>query len=589
MKTPVDKQLIRRSSLAGVMLIIVAALVLEATSLIQFYFSRKGLREEASLRAESQLEITKAHIIDIIDQAEASVRNSEWIAEWCLNNIDSLPSVCRRIVESNDVVMGSSVAMLPGYNKKYPLYAPYACLDDEGKILIKSLATDEYDYPSQEWFLKPIERNGGYWSEPYMDEGGGEAMMTTFSMPVKDTSGSIAAVITADISLSWLSSLMRIGEVEVYPHAFSLLFSRSGNIMVSPVKEFIMNRTIWEMGGEMDSPHEADAIISSLLGGDSGHSTITYKGEKFHLYYEPVERSGWTMGMVIPDAEIYGDLKRLFLMVTLLQLLGLLMLVLILRAAARNQKKYMSVSESKERIENELKIASAIQMSMIPKTFPPFPERKDIDMAAAILPAKEVGGDLYDFFIRDEKLYFCIGDVSGKGVPAALVMAVTRSLFRAVSTHETNPGVIVSSMNDSMADMNESNMFVTFFCGILDLANGRFRYCNAGHNSPVILSDSKEILRTESNVPLGIMRGYSFIEQETALEADDALFLYTDGVTEAENGHHELFGEERMLHALSGKRPSREHLQKISENIREFVGDADQSDDITMLFIHYLK
>ena len=147
------------------------------------------------------------------------------------------------------------------------------------------------------------------------------------------------------------------------------------------------------------------------------------------------------------------------------------------------------MKEQRERMENELHIAREIQMAMIPKTFPPSPDRTDLDFAASIVPAKEVGGDLYDFFIRDEKLYFCIGDVSGKGIPASLVMAVTRSLFRATSAHETSAQRIVTAMNDTMSESNESNMFVTFFCGVLDLANGHLRYCNAGHNPPLALTN----------------------------------------------------------------------------------------------------
>ena len=129
-------------------------------------------------------------------------------------------------------------------------------------------------------------------------------------------------------------------------------------------------------------------------------------------------------------------------------------------------------------------------------------------MFAAVVPAKEVGGDLYDFYIRDEKLFFCIGDVSGKGVPASLVMAVSRSLFRTVSAHEMSPQRIVTAMNDSMSDMNESNMFVTFFCGVLDLQNGHLRYCNAGHNAPVLVQESgNKELTVVPNLPLGIMPG----------------------------------------------------------------------------------
>ena len=226
---------------------------------------------------------------------------------------------------------------------------------------------------------------------------------------------------------------------------------------------------------------------------------------------------------------------------------------------------------------------------MVPKIFPPYPNRSDIDIYASIVPAMEIGGDLFDFFILEEKLYFCIGDVSGKGIPASLVMAVTRSLFRTLATHEKSPGRIVTAMNESMSDMNESMMFVTFFCGVLDMKSGHLCYCNAGHNAPVILNTTKSLLPVVSNIPLGIVAGAAFQEQETDMRYDDALFLYTDGVTEAENAKHELFGDTRMLNTLSGLKGSRSHLEEMQKAIDVFVGDAPQSDDITMLIIHYLN
>jgi len=272
-----------------------------------------------------------------------------------------------------------------------------------------------------------------------------------------------------------------------------------------------------------------------------------------------------------------------------LLILGLAMIVFLMVRSARNMKELGEITAVKERMENELEIAKGIQMSMIPKIFPSYPERSDIDIFASIVPAKEVGGDLFDFFIMDEKLYFCIGDVSGKGVPASLVMAVTRSLFRTLAAHEKSPGRIVTAMNESMSDMNESTMFVTFFCGVLDMKTGHLRYCNAGHNAPVLLNTAKTPLPVVSNVPLGIVAGTAFQEQETDLKYDDTLFLYTDGVTEAENAKHELFGEERMINALSELKGSKAHLEEMQKAISDFVGNALQSDDITMLFIHYLN
>ena len=534
-------------NLKALLLVIVAAVALEATALVQFYFSQQGLREEAKLRAESELNATSFEIMDIIDQAEAAVRNSVWIAQWCLDFPDSLERVCERIVSDNPVVAGSTVALVPGYRADRPLFSPYVCREPNGSLKALSLATAEYDYPSQEWFVRPLALGEGYWSEPYVDEGGGEMLMTTFSFPIRDAKGTQAAVLTADISLEWLKELM--GRIKVYPNAYCTVSSREGHMLISP-----------------SATQDPKSLVFKTM----------------------VERTGWTISLVIPESDIFGVLRRVGTIVGILQLLGLLMIILMLQSFVRGERRFRELDKQRERIAGELQIATGIQMSMVPKTFPPFPERHDLDMAATIVPAKEVGGDLYDFFIRDEKLFFCVGDVSGKGVPAALVMAVTRTTFRNLSAHEDSPGRIVQAMNDNLSSMNESNMFVTFFCGVLDLANGHLRYCNAGHNPPYTLTNVIKPLPVEPNLPLGIMGGYEFKEQEMPFRYDDAIFLYTDGLTEAENAAHEQFGEVRMEKNLHGRKSAQAHLDVIKKDVQAFVGDAPQSDDLTILFIHYV-
>jgi sigma-B regulation protein RsbU (phosphoserine phosphatase) len=242
-------------------------------------------------------------------------------------------------------------------------------------------------------------------------------------------------------------------------------------------------------------------------------------------------------------------------------------------------------------MENELHVARSIQMALLPKIFPPYPERKDIDMYATIVPAKEVGGDLYDFFIRDEKIFFCIGDVSGKGIPASLVMAVTRSLFRTVAAHEKSPQRIVTAMNESMSDTNENNMFVTLFCGVLDLTTGHLRFCNAGHNAPYLLyPDGTSVpLEVNPNLPLAVMEGMVFAEQEMDLPSGTGLFMFTDGLNEAENEDHDQFGNERLQAQLSSSLSATEQVQVMTRSVDEFVDNAPQSDDLTILYIKYMN
>ncbi len=573
--------------LRGIGVIACAAIALETTSLIQYYFSRKGLEEEATLRAEGELNKTNLEITSVVDQVETAIRNNLWSVRQELGNVDSLYKITRRIVEDNPVIIGSAIALLPEYRTaRGQLLAPYSYLDGSD-IRSKQLGTDEYNYLKMEWFTESMATHEGHWSEPYYDAGGGEMMMTTYSFPIQDKKGNYVGVVTADLSLDWLTEL--VSKVQVYPGTRSTLISKRGTMMVVPDDDLVMQTTILD-GAKLTGDPQAMAIGQEMLAGHSGSRKVTYSGIQRHVFYAPIPRTGWSMAIIIPSDEIFRSVKRIGLIVTLLQVLALLTLALIIQRTARNLVRYQKVADTKERIENELIIASKIQMAMLPKIFPPYPDRSDIDIFATLVPAKEVGGDLFDYFIRDERLFFCIGDVSGKGVPASLVMAVTRSLFRTVSGHEIYPARIITHMNDSMSEGNDSNMFVTFFVGVLDLATGQLRYCNAGHNTPLLLHDgAAKPIDIVPNLPLGVAGGMRFVQQEMTLPPDSSLFLYTDGLTGAENAGHQLFGEQRLEEA-AGKvtaLSAHELVESIHDAVRQHVETAPQSDDLTMLCIRY--
>jgi sigma-B regulation protein RsbU (phosphoserine phosphatase) len=247
---------------------------------------------------------------------------------------------------------------------------------------------------------------------------------------------------------------------------------------------------------------------------------------------------------------------------------------------------------AKEKIESELRIAREIQMAMIPHIFPPFPDLPQVDVFAVLKSAKEVGGDLYDFFVIDgNKFCFAIGDVSGKGVPASLYMAVTRTLVRSISDRETSPSGIVSSLNRSLSLNNESSMFVTFFLGVLDLFTGVVTYCNAGHNPPVIIRADGEtvMLNNTTSIPAGLFEDAAYGELSLKLESGDKIFLYTDGVSEAEDVENVLFGENNLMKILreNATDSPKSLIRKMEEALMKHVKGHTQSDDITMLTIVY--
>ncbi len=247
---------------------------------------------------------------------------------------------------------------------------------------------------------------------------------------------------------------------------------------------------------------------------------------------------------------------------------------------------------AKERIESELKIAHDIQMSMVPKVFPPFPDRREFDIYATLVPAKEVGGDFYDFFfIDDHRLCFAIADVSGKGVPASLFMALTKTMFRATGGRQTaRAETILSRLNGEICRDNETCMFVTAFCGILDVRTGQVEYSNAGHNLPYVLSNGVvTALPKIGGMALGVTDSVDYPAGRVVLKPGDHLILYTDGVTEAMDKDDQLFSESRLETTLQGMngQSSDEVIERVVNEVQRFATGAPQSDDITLLVIEY--
>ncbi|MBO4463176.1 MAG: SpoIIE family protein phosphatase [Prevotella sp.] len=590
MKRLIPESLRHWSSLA---IIITAGVLVEATTAVQYYYAKEGIRQEVEHRAQSELKAKSLEIRNVMNVVEVAVENMAWAVEQRLSQPDSMVAVTQKLLADNEYIVGSAVAFEPYYYQdKGRQFSPYTYKHD-GTTTSKQLGTDQYDYHSMEWYTAPMESGHGHWSEPYFDEGGGEMIMSTYSLPIHDAAGRCVAIFTADVSLDWLSEI--INAHHIYPSSYNLLLSRKGQIMVCPEDSLVMRKSIGQVTeGMADTTFES--INRQMMAGRSGQATVTdAKGDKNYVFYAQMDGdTGWSMAVVCADDEIYHSLRWMAINVTVLMLVGLILLAYIIWRAARNARRLQAVNAEKERIGSELHIASAIQMGMLPKTFPTYPDREDVQLYGSLTPAKEVGGDLFDFFIRDEKLFFCIGDVSGKGVPASLVMAVTRSLFRSVSAHESMPDRIVSSLNESMADMNETNMFVTLFVGVLDLPTGRLRYCNAGHDAPLLIGDRVGMLPVESNIPVAVMSGWKFISQEAHIFTGTTIFLFTDGLTEAENASHAQFRMERVEETARQALAAQEQvpkqiIQRMGDAVHHFVGGAEQSDDLTMLAIQYIK
>ena len=263
-------------------------------------------------------------------------------------------------------------------------------------------------------------------------------------------------------------------------------------------------------------------------------------------------------------------------------------------AVAVERAKLTAAYVEKQRIEEALKLARDIQMSILPQRFPPFPERDEFEIFATIEPAREVGGDFYDFFFVDrDNLCFCIGDVSGKGIPAALFMAVSKTLIKAKSSKGMYPDEILSDVNEELCVDNDAAMFVTIFCGILNTRTGEVLYCNGGHNPPYIFSKAQGVkaLVDSSGIALGVHEAAAYSTSALTLAPGDSIFLYTDGVTEAMDINGKFYTDERLIKSLENQKDLSidDGLRATLNDVKNFSYGAPQADDITLMAIKYQK
>ncbi|MBQ7526666.1 MAG: SpoIIE family protein phosphatase [Bacteroidaceae bacterium] len=586
------KKLFRTKS--GVAIIVTVALLLELIFIVEYMFARKGIREEAEHKAETELRLKNLEIQKVMVAVETAISNTIWAAERSLEQPDSLYPVLRRMVEQNPTIVGAGLMFRADhYPQKGHWFEPYVAMRHDGSIEEAQIGSPSHDYLQADFYLNGLQAGRGNWSEPYYDNAGAKMMLCTYTAPVRDHSGDIVALLGADISLEWLSSV--INASHIYPSSYNVVISRTGMLMVCPEDSFIMRSTIQEVTAS-SADTTTRYINRQQMSGQSGHQDITdNQGEKISVFYAPIDgETGWSMSVVCSKREIYADLRERGLYLTLLMLAGLALLGYIIYRTARSDRSLQRANAEKERISSELRIAQGIQQSMLPKPSSlNTPCQALFDIYATLLPAKEVGGDLYDYYIRDDRLFFCIGDVSGKGVPASLVMAVTRSLFRTIVHHEDRPEIIVHAMNRSMAEMNESEMFVTLFAGTLDLKTGQLLYCNAGHEEPLLMGRGTSLLPTANNIPIGLMPDWNYEGGETCILPGTTIFLYTDGLTEAENNDHKQYGKLRVIKTarqiLRDSTPiTPQSIITLQANaLHQFVADAPQSDDLAMLAIRY--
>ncbi|MBR1927853.1 MAG: SpoIIE family protein phosphatase [Bacteroidales bacterium] len=619
--------------------VLFAAMVFLAAQIYVSVVARRLVRAEAVKGASQVMENTTLRLNNIIEDVEIAADNLEWLVYRNLDSPQRLMEYSRSTVQGNSFLLGCSVSLEPFFFKGEKYFSAYSYNNGETVVSVQEGA-DDYQYFYMDWYLLPKLLRQPCWTEPYNDwESDDSLSMDTertisYCKPLTDKDGNFLGSISLDISLEWLTS--QIAPVKPYKRSYSVLISRGGTYLVHPDPDKLFYHTVFTEALEGDDP-ELEELGHSMLEWNEGSKVLEIEGERCLVFYKPIKSTGWSAAIVCPEKEIFGGFNRLLKMALLISALGLLLMFLTcfrvvsktmrplsaLAGQARNiaegnfkvvlpksdrQDEIGVLSNSFEnmrsslvsyideltrttaantRIEGELQIARGIQKGMLPSIFPPFPDRKDVDLYASMTPAKEVGGDLYDFFIEKGSLYFCIGDVSGKGVPASLIMAVTRNLFRVMGQQGLPPDEIAGRLNEILCQGNDQMMFVTMFIGRVNLETGLMDFCNCGHNPPVTVSRDGKVAFLESlpNTPLGVQPGFWFEEEIIDDVGGMTLFLYTDGLNEAENKDFEQFGNDRLLSVINSN-PSLDAeamVKEMSKAVAGHVKKAEPSDDLAML------
>ena len=583
----------------GLIVIIFAAILLEVISGIQYYYTRGIVERNLEQQVLTQLTVSALRMDGIMRNSEATVFSQIWHAEQNLDDPEYIETLlCNLVKSESDKIIGAAIGFRPNfYPSKGYWYEPYARQSGDTVELVQ-IGSEEHDYTTKDFYNDCMRGDTLKWNTPYLDPDGAQALVSTFALPIRDSNGEPIGMFGIDVTTEWIGET--VNKIRIYPSSFSMVLSQDGQLIALPDDSLCSVELATRIARMInDSTVVKEEKANGRVMGFDFHDDE--KDRSGRVYYALKRREPkWQMVMVCYGDEEFKELHQMRTNILWMALAGLVVLSLIVHLFARSIRRLHKSQVKQERIDSELKIAADIQTQMLPHENNIV--RDDISLRGLLTPAREVGGDLYDFFIRDEKLFFCIGDVSGKGAPSAMLMGVVHSLFRAFSTRENNPARVMQSINEASCEGNNSNMFVTLFIGVLDLPTGRLRYCNAGHDVPIIMvldkSDNQVkpqgrcfLIDAKANLPLGVFDDVKYGMQETQLEPDSTIFLYTDGLTEAKRAPKQMFGLERTQEVLTKcaeeQLTPQQILERVSEELHRFVGDAEQSDDLTMLAIHY--
>ena len=477
---------------------VVLAMMVVITAVVR-YFVKEYMLEEAQERYLGMLLENHQEMRRWLSEVHVAVENNVHDIERDIDDPDAMFGHMERIVRQNpSIVCAAMLFEQYYYPVKGRVFVPCARRDAADSVRVSRVDSTYHGYFYDEWFVEQVQQDKSGWTKPYFESqmfaGNQEPrLLTTFAVPIHGRKGRPVALLAADLSLEELREHMMEDIREINDqyekgqqhHTFFFIVNREGTIIIHPDKQRMLT--------------QCDRSLGRVMRANRGSCVTEIDGVVSRLFYRNIDENGWVMVIVTPKDVIQANAHHLNIIILSVMFLGLLAIYLF----CRRQIKEIAdpISAQKAAFERELKIANGIQMAMLPQTLNPEPSSlipHPYDLYASLTPARDVGGDLYDYFLRDDHLFFCIGDVSGKGVPAALMMAVIRAMFRSETRRTNSAAAIVDCMNRNLSEEYTAGYFITMFVGVLDLTTGGLDYCNAGHEAPILIPRPSTL-----NPPLG--------------------------------------------------------------------------------------
>jgi len=542
-----------------------------------------------------------------------------------------------KLLKANPEIDALCLAWEPASPNSPPLAAIYAYANDRQVLH----TYENRDYLYKDWFCIPILNNKEYWSEPWFEDKVVKHMVSSFSIPFITTTGT-KGIIRIDLPLSYFQRMILPPRFKTEGYAF--LITHHGTLVTHPADSLVMNESIFSLA-QTHNDMQLRQIGKDMVNGGSGFEEL--KGSKFTknkwIYYAPMISNSWSLGIVIFDRVVYQDLNTLFLINSLIAVLAFIILAFVIYARTThiNQplkalidsaeqigagnfdaeipkpssiteismledalksmqtslkdyvKNLRQTTEEKNKIQTEVRFASEIQRNLIPKLDNPLNNTTELRIHGILEPAREVGGDLYDYFmIEEDRFCFVIADVLGKGIAASMSMVMVSTMIRSLSKQFNSVGKTLKELNLFLCENNLEANFVTMIMGVINLRTGELEFSNAGHVPLYIRKANRRVVKYADthSTALGIFPNLNIISDSIQLDLGDEIILITDGITEAMSKNEAFFGYQRLeniLEELTVSKP--EYTAKsILNGVRSFSGKDHQSDDITILVIDFI-